>query len=403
MSKKSILILVGIFLFLTGAAGLGYAIYHHAHLPERINAMETLVLGQTRYVPGSQAALRVIVRNINGQSPIADANVKVSLQPSDGGRKVPLFEGTTDSNGSIEVTFAVPKDADPDQNLIVETKSSLGEDKLEQMVSLDRDYKILLTTDKPLYQPGQVIHIRALALSTFDLVPAANGAVEFIIADGKGNKVFRETLDTSDFGVAAVDFQLASEVNTGAYKITAQMGNTSSEKTIIVERYVLPKFKLTWSTERSFYLPGEHVSGTFNAQYFFGKAVAGGEVAIEGFTFDFERQDLFTIQGTTDENGDFAFEFDLPDYIVATDLDTGVGRFYLDASVTDLAQHTEQSGFSLPVSQSRLIIEAIPESGSIRRGVENIIYILTSYPDGTPAQTRLDLLIDGQQSPNQAF
>jgi hypothetical protein len=101
MSKKSILILIGIFVFLTGTAGLGYAIYHHAHLPERINTMETLVLGQTHYVPGSQAALRVIVRNINGQSPIADADVKVSLQGRDGGRKVPLFEGTTDSNGAI--------------------------------------------------------------------------------------------------------------------------------------------------------------------------------------------------------------------------------------------------------------------------------------------------------------
>jgi uncharacterized protein YfaS (alpha-2-macroglobulin family) len=292
----------------------------------------------------------------------------------------------------------VPEDADPDQNLIVETKSDLGEDKLEQAVSLERDYKILLTTDKPLYQPSQVIHIRALTLSSFDLIPAANRSVEFIIADGKGNKVFRETLETSDFGVTAVDFQLASEVNTGDYKITAQMGNTSSEKTVSVEHYVLPKFKLTWSTERSFYMPGEHVSGTLNAQYFFGKAVAGGQVTIEGFTFDFERQDLFTIQGTTDEKGDLAFEFDLPDYIVATDIDTGVGRFYLDGAVTDQAQHTEQSGFSLPVAQSHLIIEAIPESGLIRQGVENIIYILTSYPDGTPAQTKLDIHLDSQQS-----
>ena len=41
-----------------------------------------------------------------------------------------------------------------------------------------------------------------------------------------------------------------------------------------------------------------------------------------------DRQVVFSIQGETDENGDFDFSFTLPDYIVASDLDQGVGRFY---------------------------------------------------------------------------
>jgi hypothetical protein len=398
MSKKRTLILMGALALLIAVISLGFAIYHYAHLPERISTMETIVLGQSRYVPGSHAALRVVVRDISDQEPIPDADVKVSLKPSDGGPSLPLFEGRTDPKGTVEVSFQVPDDADPAQVLVVETKSDLGTDELEQNINIDRDYKILLTSDKPLYQPGQVIHLRALALSTFDLVPAAGQSLEFIIADGKGNKVFRETVETSNYGVASVDFQLASEVNTGSYKITAQMGNASSEKTVTVERYVLPKFKLTWSTERNFYLPGEVVTGTLNAQYFFGKNVSGGEIVIEGFTFDFERQDVFRIEGASDANGDFAFEFTLPDYIVATDLEGGVGRFYLEASVTNLAQHTEQSSFSLPVAQSQIVIEAIPESGLIRPGVENLLYILTSYPDGTPAQTQLDVQPNDGQS-----
>jgi hypothetical protein len=398
MSKKRALILLGVLIIVLGFSGLGYAIFHYANLPQRINDMETIVLGQSSYVPGSQAALRVIVRNMKDQEPLPDTRVEVALQPQEGGRTIPLFEGTTDATGSVDVSFRVPEDVDPAQNLIIKSISDLGKDALEQPITIDRDYKILLSTDKPLYQPGQIVHIRALALSTFDLVPASGGSVEFIIADGKGNKVFRKTLETSDFGVASVDFQLATEVNTGPYKITAQMGNTSSEKTVTVERYVLPKFELIWSTDQSFYMPGDHVEGTLNAQYFFGKTVSGGEVSIQSFTFDFERQDVFSIDGTTDEDGNFAFEFDLPDYIVASDLDRGIGRFYLEASVTDLARHTEQSNFSLPVAQNQIVIEAIPESGLIRPGVENILYILTSYPDGTPAQTQLNLRFEGQQS-----
>jgi hypothetical protein len=398
MSKKRALILLGVLIIVLGFSGLGYAIYHYANLPQRINDMETIVLGQSSYVPGSQAALRVVVRNMQDQEPLPDTKVEVALQPQEGGRKIPLFEGTTDSAGSVDVSFLVPEDVGPAQNLIIKSSSDLGKDELEQAITVDRDYKILLSTDKPLYQPGQVIHIRALALSTFDLVPAAGESVEFIIADGKGNKVFRQSLETSGFGVASVDFQLASEVNTGLYKITAQMGNTSSEKTVTVERYVLPKFEITWDTDRSFYMPGEHVEGALNAQYFFGKNVAGGQVHLEGFTFDFERQDVFSIEGTTDADGNFAFGFDLPNYLVASDLDTGIGRFYIEASITDLARHTEQSSFSLPVAQSQIVIEAIPESGVIRPGVENILYILTSYPDGTPAQTQLALRFDNQQS-----
>ena len=397
MTKKGTWVGLGILIFVIAMVGLGFAIDHYLNLPERINVMETIVLGQSRFVPGSQAALRVVVRDISDQSPISGSVVKVSMRPTEGGGVIPLYEGITDSSGMADVSFQIPNDIDPSQELIVETSSSLGEDRLERSITIDRDYKILLSTDKPLYQPGQEIHIRALSLSTFDLVPASGEVIEFTIADGKGNKVFRKSVETSDFGVAAVDFQLASEVNTGPYKINAQMGNTSSESTVTVERYVLPKFDLTWNTDRAFYMPGDQVTGTLSAQYFFGKDVTGGKVLVEGFTFDFERQDVFTFEGETDENGIFEITFTLPDYIVASELDQGVGRFYLEASVTDQAQHTERSGFSLPVSQNQIVIEAMPESGIIRPNVENILYILTSYPDGSPAQTMLSLSLSGQE------
>jgi uncharacterized protein YfaS (alpha-2-macroglobulin family) len=391
MLKKRSTLMIGMLVLVITFGALWALINHFSHLPERINQMETIVMGQSRYAPGSATSMRVIVRDVSDQKPIAGADVNVLVQPQDGGATVPLFNGVTDDHGVANVAFIMPTDIDPAQQLIVESSSTLGTDRLEQAITVERDFKILLTTDKPLYQPGQLIHIRALALSAFDRRPASGDSVEFIIADGKGNKVFRESVNSSEFGVAAVDFQLASEVITGPYKITAQMGNTTSEKTVTVKHYVLPKFKVSLIPDRPYYLPGETVTGVLTAEYFFGKKVAAGTVILEGFTFDFERQIWVTLQGETDESGTYAFEFDLPDYIVGTDLEGGAGRFYLQASVTDQAQHTEQTSFSMPISQSSLIIEAIPESGQIRAGVENILYVLTSYPDGTPAQTSLEI------------
>jgi uncharacterized protein YfaS (alpha-2-macroglobulin family) len=384
--RLGLVIIVVVFL-----SGLGGLTAYYADLPAHVSQHETIVLGQNRFVPGSQATLRVVVRDSKDASPLANAAVKILLRPAAGGSAQTLFTGNTDSQGTANVSFAVPTNGDTNQTLIVETRSSLGSDRVERAVTLDRDYRVLLTTDKPLYQPGQIIHLRALALSAFDLHPAVGQDLQIIIADGKGNKVFRETVKTSDYGVASTDFQLATQVNTGPYKITAQLGNTSSEKTVTVEHYVLPKFTVKLETENSFYLPGAHVRGSLQSDYFFGKPVAGGQVVLEGYTFDVARTSAFKLQGTTDADGAFQFEFDLPTFIAGTDLEGGRGLFFLQANVTDLAQHTETSNLSLPIAQSQLVIEAVPEGGQFRPGVENIFYVLTSYPDGTPAETSVSV------------
>lgn len=398
MSRKILLPLSIFSLIVVLVGGLWALTSYYLNLPNRLSQHETIVLGPNRFVPDSQAAMRVVVRDSKDASPLPGAAIKVSLQPAEGGRAVPLFEGVTDARGTTNVTFRVPADADPDQILLIETKSKLGADSLERTVMLQRDYRVLLTTDKPIYQPGQVIHVRALALSAFDLTPAAAQNLEVTIADGKGNKVFRKTLQTSEYGVASTDFQLADQVNSGAYKITATLDSpkvgekpsgVEAEKTVTVQYYVLPKFKVEMTTDRSFYLPGQHVSGSLSANYFFGKPVAGGEVTLEGYTFDVARSTTFSLQGTTDESGNFSFEFDLPAYIAGTDLEGGLGRFYLQASLTDLAKHTEISNLSLPIAGSTLLIEAVPEGGQFRPDVENILYLLVSYPDGQPAEANL--------------
>ncbi len=49
------------------------------------------------------------------------------------------------------------------------------------------------------------------------------------------------------------------------------------------------------------------------------------------------------------------------------------------------------------MAQQGILIEAVPESGELRPGLENIIYLLTAYPDGTPAQCELTVVLGGQE------
>jgi hypothetical protein len=152
-------------------------------LPERMmDEQQTIVLGQTRFAPDSDASVRVVVQDFGAGQPIAGAHVKVSLKPASG-QAIPLFEGQTDETGSLPVRFHVPADAPAEALLIVETESAVGRDRVEQPVIIQREYRLLLTSDKPLYQPGQVVHMRALALSTFDLTPARGATVDFLVED----------------------------------------------------------------------------------------------------------------------------------------------------------------------------------------------------------------------------
>jgi len=52
-----------------------------------------------------------------------------------------------------------------------------------------------------------------------------------------------------------------------------------------IRGYVLPKFKVGLRQTRHIYLPGETVSGTVLADYFFGKSVADATVKLTAATF----------------------------------------------------------------------------------------------------------------------
>ncbi|HIQ06095.1 MAG TPA: hypothetical protein EYH31_10500 [Anaerolineae bacterium] len=376
--------------------GLGITVYA-ATAAGRVTDQELLLIAQDRLTPGTHAALRAIVRDVHSSQPVPDATITVRIQPIDGGKSRTLYQGQTDATGTAPIAFTVPDDVGEQARLIVEARSRLGHDRVERTVRLERAYRLLLTTDKPLYQPGQVIHVRLLALRALDMAAADGQPVEVVIEDPKGNKVHRQTVTTSAFGVGSLDFHLANEVNTGPYKITAKLGNARSERTVTVKPYVLPKFRVSLETEKRFYRPGERVRGSISAKYFFGKPVAAGEVMIRGYRYVIEQEKVLELHGETDAEGRFEFEFEVPSYFIASALEAGQATLGLEVTVVDQAEHAEQAAATLPIAADPILIDAVPESGHLKPEVENILYILTSYPDGTPAETTLAVEVYGQR------
>ena len=70
-------------------------------------------------------------------------------------------------------------------------ETSIGSAEFTQPVELKDKTAILLTTEKPIYQPGQTIHVRALALDRATNHAADGRKLTFEVEDSRGNKVFR--------------------------------------------------------------------------------------------------------------------------------------------------------------------------------------------------------------------
>lgn len=356
-----------------------------------VRQIETQLLMQRQFYANSQAAIRIIVTDPSVKQPVSGAEITLSLAD------LTLFHGKTDTFGTLDAQFTLPKDVIGDQQLTVRVNIDDATDVIRQPIQIKDVYKILLTTDKPLYQPGQVIHIRSLALKKPDLLPAGEQQMVFEVEDSKGNKVFKQTQTTNTFGISSTDFQLAHELNEGTYKIRAIFGQNTQEKTVTVERYVLPKFNIVIETDKRYYQPGQMLKGELQVDYFFGKPVSGGTVLITLSKFDTQFEKFSEIKGKTDENGHYQFETKLPDYFVGQPLEQGNAFVKLDVSVVDTADHEEKKTATKTIAADPLNIVVIPESGTFVPGLENIFYLAASYPDGTPAEVKIKANFSGSK------
>jgi 5-hydroxyisourate hydrolase-like protein (transthyretin family) len=357
-------------------------------------AHETALSTGQEFFVGSQASLRCEVHGVKSLSqtiPLPGAAIKVQLQGK-GGKPIDLFEGKADKDGVADVQLQVPPTvAAGSYKMVVTTKSVLGEEKLERDVKVKTGPRILLVTDKPLYQPGQQIHIRALALQAFSLQPVAKSPLVFEIEDAKGNKVFKRSTTTTEHGIAHVDFQLADEVNIGDFHVRALLGEHTADKTVTVKPYVLPKFKTDLKADKKYYLPKETIHADVQVDYFFGKPVAGGKIKVTASTFDVAFHEFQTWEGKTDANGHAKLEIKLPASFVGQPLQKGDALVKLEAKVTDTADHTETITRTYPVSDQAIRVSLIPEGGRLVPGLENRIFAAALYPDGSPAKCDVQL------------
>jgi hypothetical protein len=368
---------IAVTLIIIGAVvGLGMLAYNadDLYLSKRDNVVVSM---PQRVISGEETQMMVAATDSEG-NPLENEEVTIYLETTDQTQK--LYQGKTDSDGMVEPSFSVP-DYEGYANLVVE----MGDEKVYQNITvIDADSsgfstKILITTDKPIYQPDQIIHIRTLTFEGADL-KASESSIEIEITDPDGNKIFRKDFLPDEFGIASMDYALSDQLPLGNYKIRASVGNKSQEKSILVEKYVLPKFKIDLLDTKSWYTVDEEISGKVSANYFFGQTVSGTtSVSVKLWLGEFVEMGVRT--GSLD-SGEFEFSFSPMEYAVGLDINKGNGLLEMNVTVTDTGGHFENEVHYISIAREPIQITTLADTNV--QGAESTYYIIARYPSGEP-------------------
>lgn len=306
--------------------------------------------------------------------PIDKGEVKLRLENEKGEKISDLGENKI-INGSLNMNFQLPNLPAEKYSLVLDISSKYGKDTLKKTITIQNEKKIVITTDSPLYKPGQSMNYRALILDKLTLKPIGQQDITITISDPGNNKLFRKSLKSSNYGIVSGNFSFAEELAFGEYKIIAEIDQTKKEKTIEIKNFQLPKFEVSIETDQDLSRPQTEISGRVLAKFFHGQAVVGAtaDVVLQAG----EQKQIF--HGTTNKEGILKFNIlgiNAPDN----------EKVNLTAEVTDSSQNKISSQKSATVSSNGIIVELFPEAGKLKPGIDNEILIVTSHSDGKPAK-----------------
>jgi len=353
--------------------------------------------------PGTKYPVRVHVENPRTRQAYASIPVELSIVIGNDDDTAIKRKARTDSAGNATVLFHLPEHP-TDQEGTIKADVARGafseEETLEFQFPDEPAPAVTITTDKPLYQPGQTVHIRLLTKDS-DNRAMAGAKMNVAIEDEDGAQRFREKVVTSRFGVAATDWDIPAKMRLGNYTITVRFESepdtywTNRRSEIRISRYELPTFTVSLDPDKAYYLPNQNAVIDVHADYLFGKPVQHAKVKIvrqDNRKWNYAEQkweadESQPVEGELGSDGHFKGTV-----MLAEDFKTfeknDVERFddvTLAAYLTDSSTgRTEQRRFKIRLTAQPIHLYLITARGTAS-GEPILIYVMSSYADGVPA------------------
>jgi len=237
----------------------------------------------------------------------ARANVRVMWSDGTG----VLQSGMTDAQG-----VAYLKHSSPEQSYL------LGEDDAGGVFVSENFYydaeiystQFYTFTDRPLYRPGDTVHIKSLGrrfLNAHESARIADAAAEITLLDPSGTALFNQRLNWHAEDGLATHFKLPENAVGGGYDIRLVHDGISYNASFRVAEYVKPHFEIHLTPKKPDFKTGEPIEATIKLAYPDGKPVANGHLQVS-----IRAQAISMVNGEMRYMGQFPVELKQQDYAV---------------------------------------------------------------------------------------
>jgi alpha-2-macroglobulin-like protein len=240
-------------------------------------------------------------------------------------------------------------------------------------------YLTALSTDKPIYRPGETVWVRGVVLHAFDHTPlreTANPSVE--IKGPKGERVASGSSLAQD-GVWAFAWRIPDQQSGGQYTIRTTYpwnGHAPAERKFDVRVFRAPRLKSQIVFLRDGYGPGDKVTATLEVARAEGGVPAGAKITAIARV---DGTEVARVPGAVDQKGLCTVSFVLPKPIAR-------GEGSLAFAVED-GGVVETAAKTIPILLQTLDLSLHPEGGHLIAGVRTRVY----FEARTPAQKPADI------------
>lgn len=233
---------------------------------------DTTVLCDDEVVAGSDATLYIRVEaahDLDRSEPLAGAEVRLRLDDA------PLALAHTGADGVALVRFSAPPAGA--HELVIETRSALGEDRVVRPLRSVERTLFVLRTDRTQYPPGQPIRWRTTLLNEVDGQPQRGAPLTFELEDARGTLLWRGAATSDAAGMASGEIPMSDAVRGGDFVLSARSGGRAVNERVEVKRLALPRFfvELVDLVHVDVAGPGGKTSGRVVARYPYGEPVVG--------------------------------------------------------------------------------------------------------------------------------
>lgn len=344
--------------------------------------------------PGQRVEIRVLAQNPFTRRAVPGVTmvgrITSDASPDSGG-------SVTDALGQASFFVLIPSDL-KERELSFSVEGRLGQfrDTAQLKVPVFPLFQPrLLSSDKPLYQPGQTAKLRLMAFGE-NRRALAKGTFRISIRNDKQEIQFSTTVETSRFGIAGCEWAIPENQPPGEYRaVAAREGdeNDWNEAGIRFEirRYELPTFSVTVQPNQPYYLSEQTPVVTIRGDFLHGAPVVGGQVRIVRFGSPGEGGESEFGVGVTDEKGVCRVTLDADR---VRELFPKEGPFrdeHLAAFLTDPATGREEfRRFDLRLTRDEIHLYTQSDL-TLSAGLPPRIPVRADRADGTPVECDVEL------------